>query len=219
MPLQSIRGNAATRLVVIETDLDTVMLWEKAHALDPSCLPYARFVRGTTTPEGLIEATVEVEAGHYEYLVAALGIELAPSALEAELTHDAAEIVEPVELEEELARISIGDGTTTLGADTFAVAWSVADAVYVWQEIATTDTEVKNADIVRTGRDGNSVLLAVTLPTAVADKVRAAYRELQEGDEDADPVLEIMRSILWPPNETCQRDGRTTSADDGEIPF
>lgn len=219
MSSQSKRGISATRLVVIETDLDTVTLWEKAQALDPSCLHYGRFVRGTSTPEGLVEATVEVEAGHYDYLVVALGIESAPSALEAELTHDAAEIVEPVELEEELALIPVEDETTTLGTDTFAVAWSVADTVYVWQEIASTDTELRDADIVRTGRDGNSVLLAVTLPRAVADKVRAVYRELQEGDEDADPVLEIMRSILWPADETCRRDGGFTSADDGEIPF
>lgn len=219
MPLQSIRGIATTRLVVIETDLDTVVLWEKAQALDPSQLRYARFVRGTTTPDGLIEATVEVEAGHYDYLVAALGIELVASALEAELTHDAAEVVEPVELEEELAKIPVANGTTFFGPDTFAVSWSVADAVYVWQEIATSDTELRDADMVRTGRGGDTVLLAVTLPTAVVDKVRAAYRELEEEDEDADPVLEIMRSILWPADETWRRDGRTTSADDGEIPF
>lgn len=219
MPSQSERGISATRLVVIETYLDTVLLWEKAQVLDPLCLPYRRLVRGTTTPEGLIAATVEVEADHYDYLVAVLGNEMAPSALEAELTYDAVEIVEPVELEEELALVPVADETTTLGADTFAVAWSVADTVYVWQEIATTDTELKNADIMRTGRDGDTVRLAVTLPAAVADNVRAAYRELEEGDEDADPVLEIMRSILWPADETCRRDGRTTSADDGDIPF
>lgn len=108
--------------VVIETDLDTVKLWEKARALDSSCLTYARFLRGTTTPEGLVEATVEVEAGHYEYLVSALGIELARSALEAEMTHDAAEIVEPIELEGALAEILVADGTTIFGIDTFAVA-------------------------------------------------------------------------------------------------
>lgn len=219
MPSQSERGISATRLVVIETDLGTVMLWEKAQALDPSCLPYARFVRGTSTPDGLVEATVEVEAGHYDYLVAALGAEMAPSALEAELTHDAAEVVEPVELEEELAKIPVANGTTFFGPDTFAVSWSVADGVYVWQEIATTETELRDADMVRTGRDGNSVLLAVTLPTAVADKVRAAYRELEEEDEDADPVLEIMRSILWPADETCRREGGAPAFDDGEIPF
>lgn len=219
MPSQSKRGIGATRLIVIETDLDTVMLWEKARTLDPSCLPYARFLQGTTTPDGLVEATVEVEAGHYDYLVAALGNELASSALEAELTHDAAEVVEPVELEEELAKIPVANGTTFFGPDTFSVSWSVADAVYVWQEIATTDTELMDAEMVRTDRGGDTVLLAVTLPRAVADKVRAAYRELEEEDEDADPVLEIMRSILWPADETCRREGGAPSFDDGEIPF
>lgn len=219
MASQSKRGIGATRLIVIETDLDTVMLWEKARTLDPSFLPYARFLQGTTTPDGLVEATVEVDADHYDYLVAVLGAEMAPSALEAEMTHDATEMVEPVELEEELARIPVANGTTSFGPDTFAVSWSVADAVYVWHEIATTDTELRDADMVRTGRDGNSVLLAVTLPMAVADKVRAAFRDLEEGEENTDPVLEIMRSILWPADETSRRDGRFTSADDGEIPF
>lgn len=216
---QSKRGISATRLVVIETDLDTVMLWEKARALDPSCLPYARFVRGATTPEGIVEATVEVEAGHYDYLVAALGNELAPSALEAELTNDAAEIVEPVELEEELALIPVAEAATIFEDNTFAVTWSIGDTVYVWEELATTDTELKTAAMVRTGRDGDTVRLAVTLPAAVADKVRVAYQELEDGDEDADPVLELMRSILWPPDETCRRHGAHASADDGEIPF
>lgn len=219
MSSQSKRGSPAIRLIVIETDLDTVMLWEKARVVDPSCLPYARFVRGTTTPEGLIAATVEVEESRYEYLIAAIGAEMAPSALEAELTHDAAEIVEPVELEEELTLIPVADETTKTSADTFGVAWSVADAVYVWQEIATTETELRDADMVRTGRGSDTVLLAVTLPTAVADKVHAAYQELEDGDEDADPVLEIMRSILWPVDETCRREGGAPSFDDGEIPF
>lgn len=205
--------------VVIETDLETVLLWEKARALDPSCLTYARFLHGMTTPEGPVEALVQVDAGHYEYLIDTLGPKMAPSALEAEMTHDAAEIVEPVELEEELARIPVADGTTVFGADTFAVSWSVADTVYVWEELAITDTELKTATIVRTGRDGDVVLLAVTLPAALATKVRAAYRELEEGDEDADPVLELMRSILWPPNETCRREGGAALFDDDEIPF
>jgi len=219
MPSRTKPDKASTMTVVIETDLDTVMLWEKAQALDPSCLTYAGFVRGTATPEGLVEATVEVESGHYEYLVSALGIELARSALEAEMTHDAAEIVEPLELEEELAEIPVADGTTTFGMDTFAVAWSVADTVYIWREIGTTETELRDARIVRTGCDGNAVLLAVTLPTALADKVRAVYRELEDGDEENDPVLETMRSILWPPEETCRHDGGVPSLDDGEIPF
>lgn len=219
MPSQSKRGSPTIRLIVIETDLDTVMLWEKARTLDPSCLRYARFVRGTTTPEGLIAATVEVEESRYEYLIAALGAEMAPSALEAELTHDAAEVVEPVELEEELALIPVADETTETSADTFGVAWSVADAVYVWREIGTTETELRNACIMRTGRDGDTVRLAVTLPAAVADKVHAAYRGLEEEAEDADPVLEIMRSILWPADETWRREGVAPSSDDGEIPF
>lgn len=219
MPSQSIRGSPAIRLIVIETDLDTVLLWENARALDPSYLPYARFVRGTSTHDGFVAATVEVDADHYDYLVAVLGTEMAASALEAELTHDAAEIVEPVELEEELALIPVAEAATIFEDNTFAVTWSIADAVYVWREIGKTETELRHARIVRTGRDGNSVLLAVTLPTALADKVGAAYRALEDGDEDADPVLEIMRSILWPPDETWRRDGSATSADDGEIPF
>jgi len=219
MPQQSMSGISTTRLVVIETDLDTVMLWEKAQALDPSCLHHARFVRGTSTPDGFVEATVEVEAGHYDHLVAALGNELAPSALEAELTHDAAEVLEPVELEEELAMIPAADTLITSEGNTFAVAWSVADVVYVSREIGTTETELRHARIMRTGRDGDTIGIAVTLPAGVADKVRAAYRELQEGDEDADPVLEIIRSILWPVDETCRREGGAPSFDDGEIPF
>lgn len=219
MPSQSKRGISATRLVVIETDLGTVMLWEKAQALDPSCLHHARFVRVTSTPDGLVEATVEVEAGHYDYLVAVLGTEMVLSALEAEMTHDAADIVEPIELEEALVLVPFADGTKVFDAETFAVSWSVADTVYVWEKLAITDTDLKSAAIVRTGRDGDSVLLAVTLPKALADKVRAAYQELEEGDEDADPVLEIMRSILWPVDETCRREGGALSFDDGEIPF
>lgn len=219
MPSRTKPEKTSTLTVMIETDLDTVMLWEKAQALDPSCLTYAGFVRGTATPEGLVEATVEVEADHYDYLVSALGIELAPSALEAGMTHDAAEVVEPIELEEELAEIPVADGTTTFRMDTFAVAWSVADTVYVWREIGSTETELRHARMMRTGRDGNSVLLAVTLPWALAAKVRAAYRELEAGDEDNDPVLETMRAILWLPDETWRHDGGVTSLDDGEIPF
>lgn len=209
----------ATLTVVIETDLDTVLLWEKARALDPSCLTYARFLRGTSTHEGLVGATIEVDAGHYQYLIDTLGPEMAPSALEAGMTYDAAEIVEPVELEEELAKIPVANGTTVFDADTFAVSWSVADTVYVWEELAITDTELKTAVIVRTGREGDVVSLAVTLPAALADKVRAAYQELEDGDEDADPVLDTMRSILWPPDETYRREGGAVSFDDDEIPF
>lgn len=210
---------SATLTVVIEIDLDTVLRWEKARTLDPSCLTYARFLHGTTTPEGLVEASVEVDAGHYEYLIDALGPEMAASALEAEMTHDAAEIVAPVELEEELAKIPVADATTVFGADTFAVSWSVADTVYVWEELATTDTELESAAIVRTGREGDVVSLAVTLPVALANKVRTAYQELADGDEDEDPVLETMRSILWPPDETYRREGGAALFDDDEIPF
>jgi len=206
-------------LIVIETDLETLLLWEKARALDPSCLNYARFLRGTTTPEGLVEASIEVDAGHYEYLIDTLGPKMAPSALEAEMTHDAAKIVEPVELEEELAKIPVANGTTVFDADTFAVSWSVADTVYVWAELAITDTELKCAAIMRTGREGDVVSLAVTLPAALATKVRAAYEEFGEGDEESDPVLDTMRSILWPPDETYRREGGAISFDDDEIPF
>jgi hypothetical protein len=219
MPSRSKPKETATLTVAIETDLDTVLLWERARALEPSCLTYARFLRGTTTPEGFVQATVEVDADHYDYLVAALGIEMAPSALEAELTHDAAEVVEPVELEEELAKIPVAIGTTVFSADTFTVSWSVADTVYVWEELAITDTDLKSAAIVRTGRDGDSVRLAVTLPAAVANKVRAAYRELEDGDEVNDPVLDTMRSILWPLDETYRWEGGALSFDDDEIPF
>lgn len=219
MPPRTKPDKTATLTVVIEIDLEMVLLWEKARTLDPSCLTYARFLRGTTTHEGLVEATVEVDAGHYEYLIDTLGAEMAPSALEAEMTQDAAEIVEPVELEEELAKIPVANGTTVFDADTFAVSWSVADTVYVWEELAMTDTELKCAAIMRTGREGDVVSLAVTLPAALANKVRTAYQGLDEGDDGWDPVLDTMRSILWPRDETYRRDGGAALLEDDEIPF
>ena len=208
-----------TVIIVVETDLDTLVLWEEARRIDPEGMNYANLIDARIRPDRVVEAKIAITEGHFEYLIAALGEDFAPSALEDTLTTDASEIIESADLEEGLRSIPTTREIAPFGPDTFAVAWSIEDAVMVHRAIEEAENELRDVKLMRMGREGDTVLLAVTVPPAMAEAVRAECLHASDEAGFFDPVLEKIAALLHPPFVPQDGGYAVGWPDDGDIPF
>lgn len=162
-----------TTRVVVRTEVETWMSWEHARMIDPLGMEHATFLHATRYEDGTVDVTLQVPRAELDYFVAAVGEEYALSALEASISCDASEIIEEADLEEALRLIPTTSLVPPFDANTFAVTWSASDAVMVREAIDGAENLLREVRLERMGRDHDKLLLAVTLPPALAEEVRA----------------------------------------------
>jgi hypothetical protein len=205
-----------TTRVVVRTAFETWMSWEHARMIDPLGMEHATFLHATRYEDGTVDVTLEVAQQDLDYLVAAVGEEYALSALEDSISCDASEITQAADLEEAVRLIPTTNLVPPSGANTFAVTWSASEAVMILEAIQEAENELRLVRLARMGRDGDKLLLVVTLPPHLADEVRAeGVTKSEAGFPDG--VLPKLLSILND-GETAFSEGSCWS-DDGNIPF
>lgn len=207
-----------TTRVVVKTEFETWMSWEHARMIDPRGMENATFLHATVHEDRIVDVTLEVPQAHLDYLISSVGREYALSALEECLRQDAAEIIEAADLEDALRLISVTEAVPPLNDDTFAVSWSASDAVMVFEAIGKAENDLHHVKVARMGRDGEKLLLAVTLPPVLAEEVRATGPSNAEaGFPDA--VLDRLVALMQEgPFDAWPDDVRLTDSDE-TIPF
>jgi len=207
-----------TTRVVVRTEFETWMSWEHARMIDPRGMEHATFLHATRYEDGTVDVTLEVPQADLDYLIAAVGREYALSALEESLRQDASEIIEASDLEEALRLILVTDSVPSFDDNTFAVTWSASEAVMVHEAIGEAENDLQHVRLARMGRDGDKLLLSVTLPPALAEEVRATGPSNAEaGFPDA--VLNKLGALMQEgPFDAWPDDVRLPDSDE-TIPF
>lgn len=207
-----------TTRVVVRTEFETWMSWEHARMIDPLGMEHATFLHATRHKDGTVDVTLEIPRVDLDYLIAAVGKEYALSALEESLRQDAAEIIEAADLQDALRLIPVTEAVPPFYDDTFAVTWSASDAVMVFEAIDKSENDLRHVRLTRMGREGDELLLAVTLPPHSAEEIRATGPSRAEaGFPDA--VLEKLLALMQEgPFDSWPDDDRLPDSDE-TIPF
>lgn len=207
---------SSTTCVVVTTEFDTWMSWENARMINPQGMEHAIFLGATLHEDRTVDVTLEIPQADLDYLIAAVGEEYALSALEEALRLDASEIIEAADIEEALRLIPVTDALPLVCANTFAVTWSASEAVMVREAIDGAENDLRHVTLVRMGRDGDTLLLAVTLPPGLADEVRAEGVN-NSGAGFPDGVLAKLVGLIKEKQVELRDDGWRPA--DGDIPF
>lgn len=207
-----------TTRVVVTTEFETWMSWEHARMIDPPGMEHATFLHATRHKDGTVDVTLEIPRAALDYLIASVGREYALSALEECLRQDAAEIIEAADLEDALRLIPITEAVPLFNDDSFAVSWSASDAVMVFEAIGKAENDLQHVRLARMGREGDNLLLAVSLPPHVAEEIRATGPSKAEaGFPDA--VLDRLVALMQEgPFDAWPDDVRLPDSDE-TIPF
>lgn len=207
-----------TTRVVVTTEFETWMFWEHARMIDPPGMEHATFLHATRHKDGTVDVTLEIPRAALDYLIAAVGREYALSALEECLRQDAAEIIEAADLEDALRLIPVTEAVPLFNDDTFAVSWSASDAVMVFEAIGKAENDLQHVRLARMEREGDKLLLAVTLPPHLAEEIRATSPSKAEaGFPDA--VLDRLVALMQEgPFDAWPDDVRLPDSDE-TIPF
>lgn len=193
-PFQDSREPITTR-VVVRMEFETWMSWEHARMIDPRGMEHAIFLHATVHEDRTVDVSLEVLQDDLDYLIAAVGEEYVLSALEESISCDASEIIEAADLEEALRLMPVRDAVPPFDANTFAVTWSVSEAVMVREAIAEAENDLRHVKLSRMGREADKLFLAVTLPPHLADEVRAAG-PAKAGAGFSDAVLEQLVGLI-----------------------
>lgn len=205
--------------VVVRTEFETWMSWEHARMIDPVAMEHATFLWATMHEDRTVDVTLEVPQSHLDYLIAAVGEEYALSALEESITCDAFEIIEAADLKDAIRLIPEADATAPHDQDTFMVSWSAYDVVTVLEGVGKGENDLRQVKLVRLGMDGTNLLLAVTVPCALAEAIRSADTSTIR-EELSDTVLEkILGFVRQREEDDWDDDVHLPDIDDRDIPF
>lgn len=216
-PFDDTQEPNATR-VIVRTEVETWMSWEQARMIDPLGMEHATFLHATRHKDGTVDVTLDIPRAHLDYLIAAVGREYALSALEESLSLDASEIIEAAELEEALRLIPVTELVSSFDTNTFAVTWSASEAVMVHEAIDEAQNDLRLVRLARMGREGDKLLLAVTLPLHLAEEVRAeGPAKAEAGFPDA--ILDRMVALIQEGASVARSDGDGLPDSNDPIPF
>lgn len=205
--------------VVVRTEFETWMSWEHARMIDPEGMEHATFLWATTHEDRTVDVTLEIPQSDLDYLIAAVGKEYALSALEESIRCDASEIIEAADIDDVIRLIPEADATAPSGQDTFTVSWSAYDVVTVLEGAGKGENDLQQVKLARLGMDGTNLLLAVTVPAALAEVIRAADPPTTR-EELSENVLEKLLALVRQQEEDVWDDDlHLPDIDDRDIPF
>lgn len=209
------RIDADWRVLSIKTDLSFLKRWERAKSIEPRSLDFAHVLVGTMRDDGRIDLSVAVMKHVYEHLTATRGKDAA-LGLEANMVHEASEILRDVEIEE--AFLKIPQGTKAKGKNTVTVEWSLADAVDCYEAVLAAGLDARKIKIIRLKREGWLATLAITLPRRMLDAARREYSPALDAPGFGSVVLDVIMRSIGKPETKDENSGAKKILDD-EIPF
>jgi hypothetical protein len=124
------KARSAEQVITIETDAETVVLWDEASAIDPAFMRDARVLSKRDADAGQMRVTIAIPQSCYESTL--IGMEgdadLVSGAIEAVLIFDACAVLRKDRMSRAVLAIPFHIGPCRVGHNTVGVNWHLMEA-------------------------------------------------------------------------------------------
>ena len=191
----------AEQILTIETDAETVVLWEEASAIDPAFMREVRVLAKRDADGGRMQVMIAIPQSCYKSTLIDMecDAELGASAIEAVLIFDACAVLRKDRMSRAILGIPFHSGPRRFDCNTVEVSWHLIEASDVLAAIGHPDGVGLNVVIRRISAiKDETALFAVTCPAQIIEDARARARASNGRLLPADVLFEVIIDTVWP---------------------